>query len=150
MRDELALDLDQESSKRVLRVSFSKTTRTDEVDRIVGLEIGADDYVTKPFNQRELLARVKNLLRRTARAERSEEGPKRFGEWHFDLKCRRLSDADDCAVKDEVFRVARRYSLRVTLVANRWMFTPDDELIDLDRERKRFKRYMDHYGIEAE
>ena len=40
------------------------TGRTDTVDRIVGLEIGADDYVTKPFDQRELLARVKNLLRR--------------------------------------------------------------------------------------
>lgn len=36
-------------------------------------------------------------------------------------------DADDCPVKDEIFRVARRYSLRVTLVANRWLFTPDDE-----------------------
>ena len=40
--------------------------RTDDVDRIVGLELGADDYVCKPFNRRELLARVKNLLRRTA------------------------------------------------------------------------------------
>lgn len=74
------------------------TGRTDDVDRIVGLEVGADDYVTKPFNQRELLARVKNLLRRTASAQREEEGPKRFGEWQFDLRCRRLSDADDCAV----------------------------------------------------
>ncbi len=38
-------------------------------------------------------------------------------------------DADDCPVKDEVFRVAKRYGLRVTLVANRWMHTPDDERI---------------------
>ena len=74
------------------------TGRTDDVDRIVGLEIGADDYVTKPFNQRELLARVKNLLRRAAAAEPSGEGPKRFGAWQFDMQCRRLSDADDCAV----------------------------------------------------
>jgi two-component system torCAD operon response regulator TorR len=88
---------------RQLRAQFNfgiilVTGRTDDVDRIVGLEIGADDYVTKPFNQRELLARVKNILRRTAAAEPSGEGPKRFGEWQFDMKCRRLSDADDCTV----------------------------------------------------
>ena len=64
------------------------TGRTDDVDRIVGLEMGADDYVTKPFNQRELLARVKNLLRRTARARPEEERPKQFGAWTFDLRCR--------------------------------------------------------------
>ncbi len=40
------------------------TARTDEVDKVVGLEVGADDYVTKPFSMRELLARVKALLRR--------------------------------------------------------------------------------------
>lgn len=40
-------------------------------------------------------------------------------------------DADDCAVKDEIYRVAKRYSLRVTLVTNQWMHTPDDERIEL-------------------
>ncbi len=74
------------------------TGRTDDVDRIVGLEVGADDYVTKPFNQRELLARVKNLLRRTAAAARAEEGPRRFGPWRFDLERRRLSGPDDAKV----------------------------------------------------
>ena len=60
------------------------TGRTDDVDRIVGLELGADDYVTKPFNQRELLARVKNLLRRTLAARREDEAPTRFAGWVFD------------------------------------------------------------------
>jgi DNA-binding response OmpR family regulator len=44
------------------------TARDDDVDKIVGLEMGADDYLTKPFNPRELVARIKALLRRSARA----------------------------------------------------------------------------------
>ena len=45
------------------------TAMADETDRIIGLELGADDYVTKPFNPRELLARIRAVLRRTAEAE---------------------------------------------------------------------------------
>ncbi len=48
------------------------TARDDDVDKIVGLELGADDYVTKPFNPRELVARVKSILRRTRRATHTE------------------------------------------------------------------------------
>ena len=66
--------------------------RTDDVDRIVGLEMVADDYVTKPFNPRELLARTKNLLRRTAGAARAETPMRNFAGFHFDLRTRRLTD----------------------------------------------------------
>jgi two-component system torCAD operon response regulator TorR len=70
------------------------TGRTDTVDRIVGLEMGADDYVTKPFDQRELLARVRNLLRRVrhARPEGETRSLRRFLGWTLDLSNRTLQD----------------------------------------------------------
>jgi DNA-binding response OmpR family regulator len=50
------------------------TARDEDVDKIIGLEVGADDYLTKPFNPRELVARVKSVLRRSAPDKRREEG----------------------------------------------------------------------------
>ncbi|MEO8316205.1 MAG: response regulator, partial [Pseudomonadota bacterium] len=70
------------------------TARSSPVDRIVGLEMGADDYVTKPFEPRELIARIRNVLRRTgAVAELPEplsSGCASFGSWTFDLDQRHL------------------------------------------------------------
>lgn len=70
--------------------------RRDDIDRVVGLELGADDYLTKPFNLRELLARVRAVLRRvesrTTVTASSERGRLRFGGWELDRKLRQLSD----------------------------------------------------------
>lgn len=55
------------------------TARGDDVDRIVGLEMGADDYLPKPFNPRELVARIKAILRRTREAEGQDDGPVELG-----------------------------------------------------------------------
>ena len=55
------------------------TARDDEVDRVVGLELGADDYVTKPFSPRELVARVRAVLRRTAGVGESAQAPRTLG-----------------------------------------------------------------------
>lgn len=61
------------------------TARSDEIDRVVGLELGADDYVAKPFSPRELVARVRGILRRTARPAAAQEAqPAATGPWHLD------------------------------------------------------------------
>ncbi len=70
----------------------------DEIDRVVGLELGADDYITKPFGLRELLARIRAVLRRResgqAAAQRDpEKGRCRFGNWQLDRKNRRLTNS---------------------------------------------------------
>jgi two-component system OmpR family response regulator len=70
--------------------------RRDEIDRVVGLELGADDYITKPFGLRELLARVRAVLRRRVAGQAAvrrdpERGSCRFGGWQLDRRKRRLS-----------------------------------------------------------
>ncbi|HEY5790078.1 MAG TPA: response regulator, partial [Gammaproteobacteria bacterium] len=79
------------------------TARGDDTDRIVGLELGADDYLPKPFNPRELLARIRATLRRagTGRAALgSGERPRRLGfnGWTLDLAARELTDPDGTRV----------------------------------------------------
>jgi two-component system OmpR family response regulator len=69
--------------------------RADEVDRIMGLELGADDYLVKPVNPRELLARLRNILRRAAgSAAGASSRLFRFGGWQLDSVARELSDPE--------------------------------------------------------
>ncbi|WP_136439653.1 response regulator [Pacificoceanicola onchidii] len=70
------------------------TALDDDVDRIVGLEMGADDYVCKPFNRRELLARIRNLLHRTAEARRLSRRVVRFEGFEFERETRRLTNPE--------------------------------------------------------
>jgi two-component system, OmpR family, response regulator len=74
------------------------TARGEDVDRIIGLELGADDYVAKPFNPRELLGRIKAVLRRSAHAPRdpSPESVRGFcfGGWRLDTVTRTLSNSE--------------------------------------------------------
>ena len=78
--------------------------RRDEVDRVVGLELGADDYLTKPFGLRELLARIRAVLRRrqagvAASRRDTAQGRSRFGGgWQLDRRLRRLTDPNDTVV----------------------------------------------------
>lgn len=102
----LDLHLGQENGLDVLReiraasdvpVIIMTGHRREEIDRVVGLELGADDYITKPFGLRELLARIRAVLRRQeiGRLNRSREpdrGGYRFSGWQLDRRCRRLTD----------------------------------------------------------
>jgi two-component system, OmpR family, response regulator len=77
--------------------------RIDEIDRIVGLELGADDYIAKPFSLRELLARVRAVLRRqeagrVARIREPERGGYRFDGWQLERRGRRLINAEGTRV----------------------------------------------------
>lgn len=90
-KDGLTITREQRAVSRVGIILL--TARHDQVDKIVGLEMGADDYVTKPFDKRELAARVKNLLARIADIGHAPPGPapvETFGRWCFDRIRRRL------------------------------------------------------------
>jgi two-component system, OmpR family, response regulator len=76
------------------------TARAEDVDKILGLEMGADDYLTKPFNPRELLARIRSILRRAASSEPlpSLRQVYRFSGWALDLAARDLTAPDGAKV----------------------------------------------------
>ena len=67
------------------------TARGDDADRIVGLELGADDYIPKPFNPRELLARLRAVLRRSARVQSDARDVMRFGRLEIDSASRQVT-----------------------------------------------------------
>ena len=109
------------------------TARGDETDRIVGLELGADDYVAKPFSPRELLARIKSVLRR-ARAlpenlkqQDAEAGLFRFAGWTLDAATRNLTSPDGVvvALSGTDFRLLKIFVDHPNRVLTR------DQLIDL-------------------
>jgi len=84
-------------SRSDVPVIITTGDRRDEIDRVVGLELGADDYITKPFSLRELLARIRAVLRRqeagrAAPQRDPERGRCKFGGWQLDRRTRRLTD----------------------------------------------------------
>lgn len=89
------------------------TAKTDDVDKILGLEFGADDYLTKPFNTRELVARIRAILRRAEAAGRSVEGRLRVGDLEIDQRARRVIRAGT-----RVHLTPKEFDLLCLLAAN--------------------------------
>ncbi|HYG86780.1 MAG TPA: response regulator [Azospirillum sp.] len=104
------------------------TGRSDEIDRVLGLELGADDYVTKPFSPRELLARVRTVLRRTTDGARPERHnlTRRFAGWSFDLSQRSLTSPEG----QEVRLTRGEFELLAALVRHPGQVLSRDALLD--------------------
>jgi len=122
------------------------TAVAEETDRIVGLELGADDYVTKPFNPRELLARVRAILRRVAAGQKQvpQSGAKRyrFDRWVLDPGRRILLDEEgqEAALGTAEFRLLSAFVSRPGTVLSR------DQLLDITagRSSQVFDRSIDN------
>lgn len=136
------------------------TSRKEDIDRVIGLEMGADDYVTKPFFPRELVARVKNLLRRLAPARGTRRDPaagrevRRFDGWAMDLARRTLTNPQEreigltraefdllTALVNSAGRVLSRDQLLDAIGSQFW--TPVDRTIDVLVSRLRRKMEVD-------
>lgn len=122
------------------------TARTEETDRILGLEMGADDYLTKPFASRELLARIRAILRRTRMLPanlriKENSNMLTFGTWRLDTIARHLLDASGTmvALSGAEYRLLRVFLDHPQRVLNR------DQLLNLTqgREADIFDRSID-------
>src|SRR5215469_5835569 len=123
----LARSLREESSVGIIIL----TGRGETVDRIIGLEMGADDYLPKPFHLRELLARVKSVLRRVH--SRGGEAPAastrsraRFAGWNLDLSSRELMSPSG----EEVRLTTGEFDLLAAFVNNANQVLTRDRLLD--------------------
>ncbi|APF37566.1 response regulator [Chelatococcus daeguensis] len=123
------------------------TAMAEETDRIIGLEIGADDYLTKPFNPRELLARIKAVLRRVnslppQRRDRLQARTLRFDRWVLNVGRREIVGEDGVAValSTAEFRLLKAFLDHVGMVLSR------DQLLDLTvgRAAESFDRSIDN------
>src|ERR1700682_4562350 len=125
----LARGLREESSIPIIML----TGRREEADRVMGLELGADDYLTKPFSPRELLARIRTIMRRR-RAEVHQGKPEgirayRFDGWELNLNTRRLADRGG----KQVSLSNGEFSLLVVLLGAPNRILSRDQLLDLSR-----------------
>jgi len=102
------------------------TARDEDIDKIIGLEVGADDYMTKPFNPRELVARVKSILRRSTPQRRDAETAEiRHGELHVDAGRREVHIGDE-----EIQLAPKEFDLLWELLDHRGVVLTRDQLLE--------------------
>ncbi len=121
------------------------SARGDDVDRIVGLEVGADDYLPKPFNPRELLARIRAVLRRPKASPENESDPSQqqafdFGPFHLDLVTQELTRQDE-----KIPLTSGEFSLLKIFVEHPGRVLSRDAIIDILKgyERSPYDRSID-------
>ncbi|WP_038366373.1 response regulator [Bosea sp. UNC402CLCol] len=145
-QDGLALCRELRAGKHKATPILMLTARSDEMDRVIGLEMGADDYLSKPFAARELLARINAVLRRTRmlppNLQISEAGQiLTFGSWRLDTVRRHLLDAQgtEVALSGAEYRLLRVFIDHPQRVLNR------DQLLNLTqgRDAELFDRSID-------
>lgn len=121
------------------------TALAEDSDRIVGLEMGADDYVTKPFNPRELVARIKSVLRRADMLPKRKQGSKgrvRFDDWDFNLSSKELVGSDNVVTRLS----SSEHLLLVSLIEHAGITLNRHQLLDLTkgRDAQLFDRSIDN------
>jgi two-component system OmpR family response regulator len=122
------------------------SAKTEETERIIGLELGADDYVTKPFSPRELVARIKVILRRAerggARQSESTGGVYQFSGWTLKCDKRSLIDAEGVNISLST----GEYQMLLALVSRAGKVLNRDQLLDITqgREAHAFDRAVDN------
>src|SRR5262245_16129845 len=128
---QLARKLREDSAIPIVMV----TGKREEADRVMGLELGADDYIVKPFSARELLARIRAVLRRyqTARAilpgRDDTRRAYRFAGWELNVRSRRLTDPEGRRVE----LTSREFNLLLAFCAAPFRVLTRDQLLDLSR-----------------
>jgi|TARA_B100002003_G_scaffold146162_1_gene135322 two-component system OmpR family response regulator len=122
------------------------TAIAEDTERVIGLEMGADDYLTKPFNPRELLARIKSVLRRThslpPRSTPTESDKIKFDKWIFDVAQREVIGEDNVAIPLST----AEYHLLNAFLDHPKMVLSRDQLLDITsgRSAKVFDRAIDN------
>jgi two-component system alkaline phosphatase synthesis response regulator PhoP len=121
---EVCKKLKQEEATREIPI-IMLTAKSSEMDKVIGLELGADDYLTKPFSVRELLARVKAVLRRTGQTTKSANKQFKVGDLTINI------DKHEVSRGDEIFQLTyKEFELLKILVENRGRVLTRDELLD--------------------